>query len=114
MHWRRKWQPTPVFLPGESQGWISLVGCRLGGQTESDTTEATAAVAFRALNTQKHTVCAPLCLVSLTQHFVVKSSHTTVWNCSLSVLIVHDTPLCEYTSVSLCADQIGFFSTFYT
>ena len=21
MHWRRKWQPTPVFLPGESQGW---------------------------------------------------------------------------------------------
>ena len=27
MHWRRKWQPTPVFLPGESQGWGSLVGC---------------------------------------------------------------------------------------
>ena len=34
MHWRRKWQPTPVFLPGESQGW---------GRTESDTTEVTAA-----------------------------------------------------------------------
>ena len=32
MHWRRKWQPTPVFLPGESQGW---------GRTESDTTEVT-------------------------------------------------------------------------
>ena len=28
LHWRRKWQPTPVFLPGESQGWGSLVGCR--------------------------------------------------------------------------------------
>ena len=41
MHWRRKWQPTPVFLPGESQGRGSLVGCRLGGRTESDTTEAT-------------------------------------------------------------------------
>ena len=40
-HWRRKWQPTPVFLPGESQGWGSLVGCRLWGHTESDTTEAT-------------------------------------------------------------------------
>src|SRR5574340_947353 len=39
MHWRRKWQPTPVFLPGESQGWGSLVGCRLWGRTESDTTE---------------------------------------------------------------------------
>ena len=32
LHWRRKWQPTPVFLPGESQGW---------GRTESDTTEVT-------------------------------------------------------------------------
>ena len=29
MHWRRKWQPTPVFLPGESQGRRSLVSCRL-------------------------------------------------------------------------------------
>ena len=41
MHWRRKWQPTPVFLPGESQGRGSLVGCCLWGRTESDTTEAT-------------------------------------------------------------------------
>ena len=40
-HWRRKRQPTPVFLPGESLGWRSLVGCRLWGRTESDTTEAT-------------------------------------------------------------------------
>ena len=32
MHWRRKWQPTPVFLPGESQGWGSLVGCHLWGR----------------------------------------------------------------------------------
>ena len=39
--WRRKWQPTPVFLPGESQGWWSLVGCRLWGGTELDMTEAT-------------------------------------------------------------------------
>ena len=31
----------PVFLPGESQGWWSLVGCRLWGRTESDTTEPT-------------------------------------------------------------------------
>ena len=41
LHWRRKWQPTPMFLPGESQGQGSLVGCRLWGRTESDTTEAT-------------------------------------------------------------------------
>ena len=36
-----KWQPTPVFLPGESQGRGSLAGCRLWGHTESDTTEVT-------------------------------------------------------------------------
>ena len=41
MCWRRKWQPTPVFFPGESQGRGSLVTCRLWGCTESDTTEAT-------------------------------------------------------------------------
>ena len=41
MHWRRKWQPTPVFLPEESQGRGSLVGCCLRGRTELDTTEAT-------------------------------------------------------------------------
>ena len=41
MHWRRKWQPTPVFLPGESQGQGSLVGCHLWGHTGLDTTEVT-------------------------------------------------------------------------
>ena len=38
---RRKWQPTPVFLPRESRGQRSLVGCCPWGHTESDTTEAT-------------------------------------------------------------------------
>ena len=41
MHWRRKCQPTPVFLPGVSQRQGSLVGCRLWGHTESDTAEVT-------------------------------------------------------------------------
>ena len=39
MHWRRKWQPTPIFLPGESQGRGSLVGCHLWGLTELDMTD---------------------------------------------------------------------------
>ena len=41
MRWRRQWQPTPVFLPGESQGRGRLVDCRLWGHTELDTTEVT-------------------------------------------------------------------------
>ena len=48
MHWRRKWQPTPVFLPGESQGRGSLVGCRLWGCTESDISPACWEPGFQA------------------------------------------------------------------
>ena len=39
--WRRSWQPTPVFLPGESHGQRSLMGCSPQGHKESDTTEVT-------------------------------------------------------------------------
>ena len=37
--WRRKWQLTPVFLPGKSNGWRSLAGYSLRGCKELDTTE---------------------------------------------------------------------------
>ena len=50
MHWRRKWQPTPVFLPGESQGWRSLVGCRLWGRT---------AVGLKRLSSSSKNILAP-------------------------------------------------------
>ena len=40
-HWRRKWQPKPVFLPGESQGQRNLVGCHLWCHTELNTVEVT-------------------------------------------------------------------------
>ena len=39
MHWRRKWQPSPVFLPGESHGWRSLISCSPWDREESDMTE---------------------------------------------------------------------------
>ena len=39
--WRMKWQPTPVFLPGESHGQRSLAGFSPCGHKESDTTEGT-------------------------------------------------------------------------
>ena len=57
MHWRRKWQPTPVFLPGESQGWGNLVGCRLWGCTVghdwSNLAEAAAAVRIKWVSYKK-------------------------------------------------------------
>jgi len=69
MHWRRKWQPTPVFLPGESQGRGSLVGCRLWGHTELDTTEAT--YSSRVLNMFIHIVCTVRYKVFLKLHLVI-------------------------------------------
>ena len=71
VRWRRKWQPTPVFLPGESLGWGSLVGCLLWGRTtlcanyiffkkkkkeKIETLGATAAAAARSLQS-----CPTLC-----------------------------------------------------
>ena len=47
--WRRKWQPTPVFLPGKSHGQRSLAGYSPRGHKELDTTEW--------LNTQTHMLC---------------------------------------------------------
>ena len=61
MHWRRKWQPTPVLLPGESQGRQSLVGCCLWSRTESDMTEVTQ----QQQQSYIHTEC--LCVCSATQ-----------------------------------------------
>ena len=53
MHWRRKWQPTPVFSPGESQGQGSLVGCRLWGRTVGHDWSDLAAVAAMDLRKSK-------------------------------------------------------------
>ena len=69
MHWRRKWQPTPVFLPGESQGQGSLMGCRLWGRTELDTTEATCSSSSNMMKLQEQlSLCTEIsCKLSIYQ-----------------------------------------------
>ena len=62
MHWRRKWQPTPVFLPGESQGRRSLVGCLCMGSHRvghdwSDSAAAAAAVCYLDYAAKVFNVC---------------------------------------------------------
>ena len=74
MHWRRKWQSTPVFLPGESQGWGSLVGChhagspslgsRLGSRRVGhDWSDLAAACSWKTLIIQ---MCAPVAITERT------------------------------------------------
>ena len=70
MHWRRKWQPSPVFLPGEFRGQRRLVGYSPWGLTESDTTKATQQQQQQAFNTCYHdlvkiTIYKELCSVFL-------------------------------------------------
>ena len=66
MHWRRKWQPTPVFLPGESQGRGSLVGCspwgRRVGHDWSNLAAAAAAAHFSFMWFK--TISAVICLLT--------------------------------------------------
>ena len=54
--WSREWQPTPVFLPGESHGRRSLVGYSPGGFKESDTTERLSTFSFNSTSVNLKTV----------------------------------------------------------
>ena len=72
MHWRRKWQPTPVFLPGESPGCGSLVGCRLWGPTESHRTDLAAGI-------QKHCITILCKTFSLLADCLSMDSNCTTW-----------------------------------
>ena len=62
-HCRRKWQPTPLFLPGESQGWGNLVGCHLLGHTEWSDLAAAASLLAPQL-----TLEAPLLILWILRH----------------------------------------------
>ena len=98
MHWRRKWQPTPVFLPGESQGWGSLVGCRLWGRTESDETEATEQQQQQQSSSRVHSAVVLSWPLGCSDHCAILSMHTvldlyafTSWTIliTLNILVQH-------------------------
>ena len=61
--WKRKWRPTPVFVPGESHGQRSLVGYNLWGCKESDMTDRLSTHVYEVMNilidySNHFTVCA--------------------------------------------------------
>ena len=93
MHWRRKWQPTPVFLPGESQGRGSLVGFCLWGRTESDTTEET-------WQQQEQQLCFRLLVLILVLDAIVAHK----WLC---IERFHWCPTCDSTANSVFLDMFS-------
>ena len=72
-HWRRKWQPTPVFLPVESQGWGNLVGCRLWDHTESEWLKWLSSSRGECCLTGKRSVC-----FFPTQHLVLSTQWVSI------------------------------------
>ena len=76
VHWRRKWKPTPVFLPGESQGQRSLVGFCLQGRTESDTTDAT--------QQQQHRFS----ILSLRNNIILKFLHSKIRHKRINAVVL--------------------------
>ena len=82
MHWRRRWQPTSVFLPGESQERGSLVGCPQWGHTESATTEATSQQQqqhWQAGPLHWHHLRSPHVPISSTNYFTIITSSLHVF-----------------------------------
>ena len=93
LHWRRKWQPTPVFLPGESQGRGSLVGCRLWGLTVRHDWSDLAAAAATAL-WQFSDISSPVYLfIFLTKLFCWSEEYKSLLtfsiliNCSINICV---------------------------
>ena len=66
--WRRKWQPTPVFLPGESHGQRSLMGCSPWCHKESDKTEQLSTALHRVFETCL--VRVPVRLLNLSIYYI--------------------------------------------
>ena len=73
MHWRRKWQTTPVFLSGETQGWGSLVGCHLWGRTRVGHDWSDLAAAAVPVHLWQH------CVISLRSTVMGKKPHLSSW-----------------------------------
>ena len=124
MHWRRKWQPTPVFLPGESQGQGSLVGCRLWGHTESDTTEATwwqqqhySALLICSIFLLYHSKHAShvsrlwAFLLQLTAHFFMSSAWFSLMGLHI-ILLIFKSSLVILTTLMLLLSYVRYFLTF--
>ena len=81
--WRRAWQPTPIFLPGESYGQRNLVGYSLQDCKASDTTEATQHTSMLPFTTTTHYQQIGFAMSQMTRH---KSDLATlVHNCSLDL-----------------------------
>ena len=89
--WRRKWQPTPVFFPGQSHGQRSLVGYGSWGHKESDTTEHMCA------HTHTHTHVHTRVLTHMCAH-----RDTCVHTCTCTRVCTH---ACAHTCTCMCTQR---------
>ena len=101
MHWRRKWQPTEVFLPGESQGRRSLMGCHLWGHRvghDWHDLAAAAAAAFFIVQLS-HPYMTTRKTIALTRQTFVGNVKTLLCN-MLSSLVITFLPRSKHLLIS--------------
>ena len=117
--WRRKWQPTPVFLPGESHGWRSLVGYHPWGRTESDTTEGLGTAHNSVISDAEHLFTSLLAIhISLEKCLSKPSAHFKI-SClvllmlfNLFVLMSNTIPVYSLITVYPLIWTVGLFLCF--
>ena len=118
MHWRKQWQSTPVFLPGESQGRGSLVGCCLWGRTESDMTDMISSSSSRVVRI-KWIMLVKACNTvkacnNLSLNMIIKTTITTFETIIITITIT-TYKLCLCHSVCECKVFTDFQSrTWFT
>ena len=105
--WRRKWQPTPVFLPGESHGPRSLAGYSPRGRKESDTTERLHSLTKRWSNTQNDLVWAFTSVLILSSVNTVSPGLCTY--CFILCPVFCDIRLVNDQSLTFAAKPTPFF-----
>ena len=111
MHWGRKWQPTPVFLPGESQGWQSLVGLwgrRVGHDWSDSAAAACTQWDVQASPQHTETICYRITFIFLKEIFSGIIYPALAW---LSLNLIH---CCFLGNVSLIYWHLFHFYSFWS
>ena len=108
MHWRRKWQPTPVFLPGESQPRGSLAACCLWGHKELDTTERLNWTELRWQSVLNFRLFLKDLRVHLIFHKYIGSFYSKTWGLGLLLNVSSDGKLTSYQVTPSILDMYPF------
>ena len=109
MHWRRKWQPTPVFFPGESQGRGSLVGWCLWGRTELDMMKRLSSSSIDTWYQTSYMFFHSYFFFLKLKSFVHLLSFVLVLSLESSLYILHTVTLSDVRCANIFSQSVAYF-----